>query len=356
MARTLRYGIVGCGVMGREHIANLDLIPGSEVAALADPFPGSLEAAAALAGKAATYADYREMLAQVELDALIVATPNHTHREVLEHVFSGPPLALLVEKPLCTTAADVPVLRAAAAAYPAPIWVAMEYRYMPPLARLVEEVRAGTVGRVRMLALREHRNPFLVKVGDWNRFARNTGGTLVEKCCHFFDLMRFILQDEPVRVYASGAQDVNHLDERYDGETPDILDNAFVVVDFARGARALLDLCMFADGSRHQEEIAATGERGKVECFVPASEVVLSSRMRDSARVIPVPVEVRLLAAGHHHASTYYEHLGFRRAVLDGGPVEVSVEDGLRAVLIGLAAEESVKRGQPVPIDPALWG
>ena len=45
---------------------------------------------------------------------------------------------------------------------------------------------------------------------------------------------------------ASGAQDVNHLDERYDGAVGDILDNAFVVVDFADGVRAALDLCMFA--------------------------------------------------------------------------------------------------------------
>ena len=86
-----------------------------------------------------------------------------------------------------------------------------------------------------MVAIREHRFPFLRKVGDWNRFSRNTGGTLVEKCCHFFDLMAHILDDEPMRVLASGDQDVNHLDERYDGETPDILDNAFVVVDFAGG-------------------------------------------------------------------------------------------------------------------------
>jgi myo-inositol 2-dehydrogenase / D-chiro-inositol 1-dehydrogenase len=57
-----------------------------------------------------------------------------------------------------------------------------------------------------MLTIREHRFPFLEKVGDWNRFNRNTGGTLVEKCCHFFDLMRLILRDDPVRVMASGGQ------------------------------------------------------------------------------------------------------------------------------------------------------
>lgn len=53
---------------------------------------------------------------------------------------------------------------------------------------------------------------------NWNRFNRNSGGTLVEKCCHFFDLMNLILRAKPLRVLASGAQDVNHLDERYNGE------------------------------------------------------------------------------------------------------------------------------------------
>ncbi len=112
-----------------------------------------------------------------------------------------------------------------------------------------------------MLAIREHRFPFLEKVGDWNRFARNTGGTLVEKCCHFFDLMNLISRQRPTVVYGSGGMDVNHLGERYDGEQPDILDNAYVVVDFAGGARGLLDLCMFAEHSTNEMEIAARAWR-----------------------------------------------------------------------------------------------
>jgi myo-inositol 2-dehydrogenase / D-chiro-inositol 1-dehydrogenase len=43
-----------------------------------------------------------------------------------------------------------------------------------------------------------------------------------------------------------------------------------VIVDFARGARAMLELCMFAEGSRYQEEIGAVGPQGKIECLVPA--------------------------------------------------------------------------------------
>jgi len=69
------------------------------------------------------------------------------------------------------------------------VWVGLEYRYMAPTMRLLEHVSSGVLGRLHMLAIREHRFPFLPKVGDWNRFSNNTGGTLVEKCCHFFDLM-----------------------------------------------------------------------------------------------------------------------------------------------------------------------
>jgi myo-inositol 2-dehydrogenase / D-chiro-inositol 1-dehydrogenase len=123
-----------------------------------------------------------------------------------------------VEKPLFTD----PATRAGwrrCASYPAPIWVAMEYRYMPPVAALIAQAEAAT-GGVRMLTIREHRFPFLHKVGDWNRFNARTGGTFVEKCCHFFDLMRLILRDDPVRVMASAGQAVNHRDETIGGRTP----------------------------------------------------------------------------------------------------------------------------------------
>jgi predicted dehydrogenase len=55
-------------------------------------------------------------------------------------------------------------------------------------------------------------------VNNWNRFNCNSGGTLVEKCCHFFDLLRLFADANPIRVMASGAIDVNHKDEIYDGK------------------------------------------------------------------------------------------------------------------------------------------
>ena len=136
--------------------------------------------------------------------------------------------------------------------------------YRSPIAIVKSNISAradaGACGALKMLSVREHRFPFLRKVDNWNRFSARTGGTLVEKCCHFFDLMRRIMHDEPKRIVASGGQDVNHLGETHSTQskpsaTPDILDNAFVIVEFENGARALLDLCMFAENSLHQEEV-----------------------------------------------------------------------------------------------------
>ena len=346
--RDLRYGLIGAGLMGQEHLRNVGSLPGATFVAVADPHGPSREQADQLLDPGALVcADYRELLARDDLDAIVIATPNHTHAGVIKDAMATGK-HILCEKPLCTTIEDARAVAVMAERYPAVFWVAMEYRYMPPVARLIDAVHAGQIGTLKMLAIREHRFPFLPKVGDWNRFNRNTGGTLVEKCCHFFDLMRLVVRAEPVRVYASGAQDVNHLDERYDGETPDILDNAFVIVDFENGVRAMLDLCMFAEGSANQEEIAATGSEGKVEAFLPSSKVVLATRERGSAVEVDVPLPADVHFEGYHHGSSYIEHMRFRDAILAGGSAEVTALDGLAAVEMGMAAQRSIEAGRPV--------
>ena len=354
MSDVVRYGIIGSGMMGHEHIRNLELVEGAEVVAVSDPFEKSRWWAQQLVDRTLDeYEDHRDLLKRADVDAVVIASPNHTHRAVLEDVFETDK-HVLCEKPLATTIEDARWIADRAARHRAVFHVGMEYRYMAPIARLLDEVRGGTIGRLRMLAIREHRYPFLPKVGDWNRFNENTGGTFVEKCCHFFDLMRLITAAEPLRVYASGGMDVNHLDERYDGRAPDILDNGFVTVDFEGGIRALLDLCMFAEASRNEQEIAATGDRGKVECFIPEATLVVGRREGREITVDRIETDETVLAAGAHHGSTFVEHVAFRRAILDGTPAEVSAEDGLRAVAIGAAAEQSIATGQPVELATLL--
>ncbi len=365
----LRYGFAGVGMMGLEHLRNVLALPGAVPVAAADPYGPSLDAAvAAVGGDLATYDGVEAMADAEELDVVVVSTPNMSHRSVLEPLW-GRPLHLMVEKPLCTTVPDALAVRAAAADHPGVVWVGLEYRYMPPVARFVDEVGRGAAGRVVMLSIREHRYPFLEKVGDWNRFNRNTGGTLVEKCCHFFDLMRLVLADDPVRVLASGGQDVNHLDESYrtdrsDHDVPDILDNAFVVVDFAGGARALLDLCMFAEGSRWEQELVATGDAGKVEANVPGfmevvrgrrPELVLGSRGPDwPVEVSEVDDDDRVVVQGGHHGASYLEHVAMAQAVRRGERPQVGVDDGLWSVAMGVAAHRSIDEGRAVEMSEVL--
>ena len=359
MVEQVRYGLVGTGMMGVEHLRNLAITPGAVVTALADPVATSLGWAQATLGDRAggvrTFDDAAALAASGLVDAVIVATPNHTHRAVLEPLFdAGVPI--LCEKPLATTLPDARWIVDRAAASPAPFWTAMEYRYMPPLAALIAAVHGGAAGTLRMLSIREHRFPFLLKVGDWNRFNRNTGGTMVEKCCHFFDLMRLIVGAEAVRVYCSGAMDVNHLDERYDGangpERPDIIDNSYTTVDFTNGVRAMLDLSMFAEGAANQEEVTAVGDRARLDVLIPEGVLVTSPRVGLRQ---PKAVERRVidtdplaLAAGSHHGSTFYEHQKFNAAVRGTGPVEVTAQDGLMAVAIGTAAEISAREHRVV--------
>ncbi|MBV7266089.1 Gfo/Idh/MocA family protein [Erythrobacter ani] len=353
MSATRTYAIIGCGMMGREHMQNLALVEGAELTAIADPDAGSREAAASLAERLGQdvqlFSDNAEMLRQSEPDAVVIASPNFTHFDIVRPVMQAG-AAILLEKPMCTTPADAKALAKAAREYPNLLWVGLEYRYMPPVTRFIERLHAGEVGEIKMLSIREHRFPFLVKVGDWNRFNRNTGGTLVEKCCHFFDLMRHILRDEPVRIFASGAQDVNHIDERYDGETPDIIDNAFVTVEFTGGARAILDLCMFAEGSEEQEEISAVGPAGKMEVKLPSAEVTWSPRDKSGPFVTHVDTPPDALAAGDHHGATYFQQRDFHDALVNGTAPLIDARDGYRSVVMGAAAQQSIATRQPIDI------
>lgn len=358
MTSKKRYGLIGAGMMGYEHIQNMALVDGVDFVAMSDITPSCLVAGtqiAAMVGfdKVTTYADHMEMIAAENIDAVIIATPNFTHYDIVKDLIDFP-IALLVEKPLCTTEAHALEIARKAKTRESLFWTGLEYRYMPPVSRFIERVHSGQAGKIRMLSIREHRFPFLQKVGDWNRFSRNTGGTLTEKCCHFFDLMRIILRDEPVRIYASGAMDVNHLDERYNGETPDILDNAFVIVDFEGGARAHLDLCMFAEGSEDQEEIYALGELGKLEVKIPSAKLTWSPRVGWPA---PKKVETEIvetdaaaLKAGHHHGATFHQLSAFHKALETNTSPVVSAHDGLRSVQMGLAAHRSIETGLPVSL------
>ena len=356
----MRVGIIGTGMMGCEHIRNVMGNPDAVVTAFSDPVDEPRGWARATLGDstAAEFVDHRDLLSSGMVDAVIVASPNFTHRAILDDILATD-LPVLVEKPMCTTVEDCLAVVEAQSHRSAITWVGLEYRYMAPISGLLGGIAAGAAGRVRMVAIREHRFPFLVKVGNWNRFSRNTGGTLVEKCCHFFDLMNLAVRTDavrrgdpaprPVRVLASGGQDVNHLDEFYDGERSDILDNAYVIVEYSDGTRAMLDLSMFAEAGRHEQELTVVGESGKIEAQVPGPGfITFGERATREVREIATPVDPAVTHTGAHFGASYLEVKKFCEAVTDGVAPEVGVDDGLWSVAVGAAAHRSIDEQRPV--------
>ena len=267
----LRVGLIGTGMMGCEHLRNLMGLDSVTITAVSDPNEEPLNWATKTLGDRAKsvtqFTSHEDLLASGLVDAVLVASPNYTHKSILDDILSTN-IPVLVEKPMCTTVEDCLSVVQAQESRSAITWVGLEYRYMAPIAGLLQELRSGIIGNMKMMSIREHRFPFLVEVDNWNRFSKNTGGTLVEKCCHFFDLMNLAVGSRPVRVMASGGQDVNHLDEVYNGVRSDILDNAYVIVEYANGVRTMLDLSMFAEGGQHEQEITVVGDKGKLEAFV----------------------------------------------------------------------------------------
>jgi myo-inositol 2-dehydrogenase/D-chiro-inositol 1-dehydrogenase len=117
----------------------------------------------------------------------------------------------------------------------------------------------------------------------------------------------------------------------------------------------MLDLCMFAEGEEQQEAVAAVGDKAKLEVTIPSGDLVFSPRVPLRApkevRRTNVPVDEAALKAGSHHGATFYQLGAFLDAVHGRGPVQVTAEDGLIAVIMGTAAEISAREKRVVRID-----
>ena len=128
---SIRWGIVGTGMMALEHVANIQLLGGGTITAIADPVPACLDRAEKAIGHGvARFPDAAALAASGLCDVVVVASPNFTHRAVLGPLMDAG-LHILCEKPLATTLEDAKAVAAAVKGYDKTFWTAMEYRFMP---------------------------------------------------------------------------------------------------------------------------------------------------------------------------------------------------------------------------------
>ena len=358
---THALAVIGTGTIGQEHMYVATLLGRTRVHGIYDSQPQSMDSAEKnFKGYSEQplirYADLASACSDPEVDAFLICTPNHTHTDVLKVAMrSGKPIFL--EKPMATTLADADAIVKANDAYPSFIQVGLQYRFKAQYLEAFYEVQQRqSVGVVKTISMSEYRPPFLDKVGQWNKFNQNSGGTLVEKCCHYFDLINLLANAMPLRVYASGGQAVNFLDFQKDGIPADIDDHAFVIIDYANGVRANFTLNMFCHD--FTEELVITGDRGRLianELFnvhqqQPSKATIALEKGEWGASKQTDVTYAREIEKSGHHGATYYEHVAFADQ-LDGKKGEAAtVVQGLWSIIVACAAQQSIETQQAVDI------
>jgi predicted dehydrogenase len=337
-----RLAIIGTGTIGQEHMRVARLLGCATVHGVYDQSDRSatvaIEEFVRQGGdEPVRYKDLTAACNDADVDALMICTPNHTHIQVFDAAAkSGKPIFL--EKPMATTVTDARRIVELARDYPAFVQVGLQYRYKAQYVEAQHEVRERrAVGDVKTISMSEYRPPFLDKVEQWNKFAEFTGGTLVEKCCHYFDLMNLFADSN--------------------GKASDIADHAFVVIDYENGVRANFTLNMFSP--HFVEELVICGDRGRLvasERFdflqddAALSSVAIERGEDVASRVMDVGY-ARTIEQSGHHGATFFEHKAFVDQ-LDGKTSDAATPlQGLWSIVVAAAAQESVSTGQPVVID-----
>ncbi len=364
--RRYRFNVIGTGVNGQEHIRVTMMEGRATIHGVYDPNPLSVAGAQQAYGQFArgkTLVIYDSLEAACNdpaADGLIICTPNYTHLDVVR-VAAASGKHILLEKPMATTVADAYAIMQIAQQHPAVFQIGLQYRFKPIYVEAIHEaLERKTLGDIKTISIMEHRFPFLDKVKQWNKFSKYSGGTLVEKCCHYFDLMNLFAGARPVSVFATGSAAVNFLDFEYGGEKSDILDNAFVIVTYANGVRASLNLCMFAP--MFYEEMVLCGDDGRLkvsenEDFLPLAHTDTYLEIKCGDRKpsrVGAPCYPTFIQQSGHHGATYFEHVSFVDRI-EGRPASAATApEGFWSIVVGAAAEASVKTGQPVLINDLL--
>ncbi|MEZ6128595.1 MAG: Gfo/Idh/MocA family oxidoreductase [Planctomycetaceae bacterium] len=339
----IKIGLLGAGWFGREaHIRNLLRLPDVEVTAVSSRSAESRAAAKELVGnQLLTFEDWRDVLNIDGLDAVIVALTNDQHHAAAMAAFAAGK-HVLCEKPLGLTIAECDQIIAAAQSAEKVLQIGHEMRHQALYQKMKSMVVAGDVGNPRIMWCREYRGP--MRPG-WRSSEKLTGGLLLEKNCHHFDLFNWIMDVPPVRVSAFGGKDV--LTDR------ELLDNAQVLVEYEGGRRAVLEICLFAP-TGGDCEIGIVGSGGRIDT---KNQAILLEHHRFEPRghtsaQIPDPDDEAGFkdASGRVDRGIKAELAHFVDCCRTGATPLNNGESARLNVAVCLAAQESIRTGQVVAI------
>lgn len=300
--------------------------------------------------------DYRKVLDIHELDAVVIATPNHTHRRIAVDSFKAGK-HVFCEKPLANTLRDCDEMLAAAEGAGKFLQVGLVYRYSPLYRTMHRLIADGQIGKVHFMWCKELLGSFY---GRWRFKEAFSGGAIVEKNCHHFDIFNWMIGSHPRKVCAFGGQNVMkrgetvgvvimETGERNVVTDSDVIDNAFVIIEYESGARAELSLCFFSPYG-NDLEIGAVGDGGKLESWVKAHRLSLWKNA-DCGRMQTIEPASDVTQYGVFHTGAYRQHIDFADCIMNGTPPFCDGKIGRESIIIALAAEKSIKEERIVYVD-----
>ncbi len=343
----IRVALLGAGWFGREaHLRNLLSLDGVEVVAASSRSDASLNAARELAGShLRVFNDWREALAVESVQAVIVALTNDQHHEAAVAALRGG-RHVLCEKPLGLTVAQCDEVIAARDAAGKVLQIGHEMRFQRLYQEMKSMIARGAVGDLQLMWCREFRGP--MRAG-WRSSEALTGGTILEKNIHHIDLFNWMMETPPLRVSAHGGTNV--LTDR------EVLDNAQVLVEYAGGRRASLELCLFAPYGGDCE-IGVAGNLGRIDTRNQALSLVhhrFDLPDRTEMQIADSREDANFIdSSGRVDRGIRPELIHFFDCVREGKNPLNDGEASRMAVAVCLAAQESIKRKESVWIEEVL--
>ena len=330
--REVRIGLAGLGSMGRNHLRILASRTDIRLAAIADPVADALAAAVATSG-AQAFDEPLAMIAEAELDALVIAAPTTSHVPLALAAIQRN-IAVLVEKPLAESAEEGERIVIAARERGVPVQVGHVERFNPAVLELGRLLKDGWLSSIYSIASRRA-GPFPDRIRDV--------GVTIDLATHDADILSWIAGERPSRVYAETAQRIHASHE----------DLLFGLLHFPSGATGMLDVNWLTPAKRRQ--LVVVGEEGMFELdyltqrltFTRATDTTNPRLIGGYAPTFEGDVAELPVISGEPLAA---EIEAFLRVVREGGRPLVDAEDGLWAVAIATSLLTAAATGQAVDL------
>ena len=336
--KQLNIGIIGAGRIGKVHAQSITYnVPTAKVLGITDVFKDGLQELADKYGIEKVYNDYKEMLADEEIDAVLVCSSTDTHADIsIEAAKAGK--HVFCEKPVDLTPAKVQAVIDAVAEAGVKLQVGFNRRFDHNFAHVRSLINEGKVGDLELIKITS-RDPAPPPA----EYAAVSGGMFLDMTIHDFDMARFLAGCDVPEVYANATC----LVDPAIGEAGDV-DTAIINLKFENGALGVID------NSRR----AAYGYDQRIEVFGSLGAAMAANDtptnvtiMNDAGVTTDKPLYFFL---ERYMQSFRDEMIQFVDAVLNDKPTPTTGTDGLNSILVALAAKKSVQEGRPVKISEIL--